>query len=194
VVIASPGFIKDQFLSYTNEQAQKEDIGVLKTNKSKFITAHASSGHKHALREVINDPTVAEKLKETKALGEVLALDHFYEMMKVDPDRAFYGLSDIKMANERLAISTLLLVDDFFSSSDQKTRKQYVALVQSVKENGGQVRIFSTLHVSGEQLKQLGGIAAILRFPLPDIEHVDSDDDEGRKPHGGDGDDDREGH
>ena len=29
------------------------------------------------------------------------------------------------------------------------------------------------LHVSGEQLNQLTGIAAILRFPLPDIEDME---------------------
>lgn len=32
------------------------------------------------------------------------------------------------------------------------------------------------MHVTGEQLSQLTGVAAILRFPLPDIE--DEDDDE----------------
>uniref|UniRef100_A0A674NGT6 Pelota mRNA surveillance and ribosome rescue factor n=1 Tax=Takifugu rubripes TaxID=31033 RepID=A0A674NGT6_TAKRU len=30
-------------------------------------------------------------------------------------------------------------------------------------------RIFSSLHVSGEQLTQLSGVAAILRFPIPDL-------------------------
>jgi protein pelota len=33
-----------------------------------------------------------------------------------------------------------------------------------------QAFIFSSMHVSGEQLKQLSGIAALLRFPLPELE------------------------
>lgn len=31
-------------------------------------------------------------------------------------------------------------------------------------------QVFSAMHVSGEQLNQLSGIAAILRFPLPELE------------------------
>lgn len=40
---------------------------------------------------------------------------------------------------------------------------------------GGQVCIFSAMHASGEQLNQLTGIAAILRFPLPDLEDQEFD-------------------
>ena len=36
-------------------------------------------------------------------------------------------------------------------SADIPTRQRYVRLVESVKENGGTVRIFSSLHVSGER-------------------------------------------
>lgn len=40
--------------------------------------------------------------------------------------------------------------------------------MEEVRGAGGTVRIFSSMHVSGEQLAQLSGIAAVLRFPLPD--------------------------
>jgi hypothetical protein len=40
------------------------------------------------------------------------------------------------------------------------------------------VLIFSSMHVSGEQLSMLTGIAAILRFPLPDIENEEMSDEE----------------
>jgi hypothetical protein len=34
-------------------------------------------------------------------------------------------------------------------------------------------RIFSSSHVSGEQLLQVSGVAAILRFPLPELEDME---------------------
>jgi protein pelota len=43
-------------------------------------------------------------------------------------------------------------------------------LVDSVRAGGGEALIFSSMHVSGESLNQLSGIAAILRFPLPELE------------------------
>ncbi|CAG2121638.1 unnamed protein product, partial [Medioppia subpectinata] len=53
-----------------------------------------------------------------------------------------------------------------------------VRLVDSVRENGGEVRLFSSLHVSGEQLDQLTGVAAILRFPMQDLEDEPYEDDD----------------
>ena len=38
-------------------------------------------------------------------------------------------------------------------------------------------RIFSSLHVSGEKLGNLSGVAAILRFPVPGIDDTDDEDD-----------------
>lgn len=34
---------------------------------------------------------------------------------------------------------------------------------------------YSSLHVSGQQLNQLSGIAAILRYPLPDLDQLELD-------------------
>ncbi len=39
-----------------------------------------------------------------------------------------------------------------------------------------QCLIFSTMHVSGEQLAQLTGVAAILRFPMPEIEDEEEEE------------------
>ena len=43
------------------------------------------------LLEVLCDPSLAPKLADTKAAGEVKALDDFYQMLQNDPDRAYYG-------------------------------------------------------------------------------------------------------
>ena len=41
-------------------------------------------------------------------------------------------------------------------SADVPTRERYVRLVESVRNSGGTVRVFSSLHVSGERAFQLG--------------------------------------
>ena len=40
-----------------------------------------------------------------------------------------------------------------------------------------QVFVFSSSHVSGEQLAQLSGVAALLRFPMPDMDCFDAEQD-----------------
>nr|UST29492.1 pelota [Haliclona caerulea] len=178
VLVGSPGFVKDQFLDYMFQQATKMDWKVLLDNKSKFLSVHSSSGHKHALKEILSDPSIASRLADTKASSEVKALDTFYTTLQNEPDRAYYGIRHVEKANEAMAVETLLVTDKLFRSADLATRKRYVALVESIKENGGDVKIFSSLHVSGEQLGQLSGVAAILRFPIPDIADEEEDDDD----------------
>ncbi|RIB07000.1 hypothetical protein C2G38_2114806 [Gigaspora rosea] len=170
VILASPGFVKDQLREYIFAEALKQDIRSLLENKSKFILIHCSSGHKHSLQEVLQDPAIQSQLTDTKFAREIVALDKFFKMLNDDPDRAFYGWDHVRKAGERGAIGTLLLSDELFRSADIPTRKKYITLVESVRSIGGNVLLFSSLHVSGEQLNQLTGVAAILNFPLPDIE------------------------
>lgn len=54
-----------------------------------------------------------------------------------------------------------------------QARRKWVDLVEQVKGAGGKVFIFSARHSSGQQLEQLSGAAAILRFPMPDLEDMD---------------------
>ena len=183
VILASPGFVKDQYMDYMIEQAVKSDNKVILENKSKFLLVHASSGFKHSLKEVLAEPAVVSRIADTKAASEVKALETFYTILQTDPSRAFYGKKHVITANEAQAIETLLISDKLFRCQDVALRKEYVELVETVKESGGDVKIFSSLHVSGEQLEQITGIAAILRFPMPELEdesdgESDSDDDD----------------
>ncbi|XP_026864995.1 protein pelota homolog [Electrophorus electricus] len=181
ILVASPGFVKDQFITYLFKEAVRQDCKVLLENRPKFMLVHSSSGHKYSLKEVLSDPAVTNRLSDTKAAGEVKALEDFYKMLQHEPDKAFYGLAHVERASEALAIDVLLISDKLFRHQDIATRSRYVRLVDSVRDNGGTVRIFSSLHVSGEQLTQLSGVAAILRFPIADpsdAEEEDSSSDE----------------
>lgn len=173
VVIASPGFVKDQFFEYMMKNAVQTDNKLLLENRSKFVLVHSSTGFKHSLREVLEDQNVVSRLADTKAAGETRALQQFMALLGTDPDRAYYGIKHVKRANDSQAIETLLISDTLFRSQDVGERRRYVRLVDSVRDNGGDVKIFSSLHVSGEQLDQMTGVAAILRFPMPEIEEED---------------------
>jgi protein pelota len=170
VLVASPGFFKQDFLRYVRENAIKQDFRELNANLSRFVLCHAASGHKHDLKNVLADEDVQRQVQDTQAADEVRVLREFFRVLNDDPNRAFYGFKHCVMADEAKAIDSLLVTDSLFRAADVKTRREYVNLVESVRENGGQVYVFSSLHVSGEQLALVTGVAAILRFPMPDIE------------------------
>lgn len=168
----STSLLQDALLAYMNAQAIKHDIRPLIENKSKFALVRSSSGHRHALKEVMQDPIVQAQLSDakvrvglgckpmewvrpslhTQAQVEVRTLEQFYKLLNEDPDRAFYGYNHVAKANEANAIDKLLVTDSLFRSQELATRKRYVALVDSVKDNAGEVLVFSSLHVSGERM------------------------------------------
>ena len=102
------------------------------------------------------DKVVLEKLANTKAAREVQTLQRLFSMLQVDPDRATYGWSTVSKANEQGGIEILMVSDDLFRAQDIATRQKYVKLVENVKANGGEVQIFSSLHVSGARTFEQG--------------------------------------
>ena len=169
VVLASPGFVKDEFLEYVLAEGVRRDARDIIEHKSKFLCCHSSSGHKHSLQEALSDPGVAAQLSDTKAAGEVRALADFNTMMGEDPDRAYYGPNHVRKAAEMGAIHTLLILDELFRSTDVVVRRQWVQMTEEVEAAGGLVFVFSSMHLSGQQLKNISGVAALLRFPMPEI-------------------------
>jgi protein pelota len=90
--------------------------------------------------------------------------------MNNDPGRAVYGYKHVCLALEQLSIDTMMVSDVLFRSRNIEQRKKYVKLVEKAKDQGVNVLIFSSMHISGEQLSQLTGIAAILRFPVEGVD------------------------
>jgi protein pelota len=196
LLVGSPGFLKDEFYKHMIEATRRDERAIIE-NKAKIVLCHSSSGHKHALQEVLSRPELQNRLSATKAVAEVRALTDFNTMLTTDEDRAFYGQSHVFAAAESGAIQVLLITDELFRATDVATRKRYVTLVDDVKREGGEVAIFSTQHVSGAQLRDMSGVAAVLRFPMPQINEIEdadeSDGDDASSSAGGagsDGDDD----
>lgn len=168
IVVASPGFTKDQFIEYMWQQAARRELKTLLDNRQKFLPAHSSTGFKHSIREVLSDPLIQPKLEDTKAVQEIKIWNKFQNLLSTEPNKAVYGLRDIETANHYEAISCMMLSDMLFRSNNLALRKKYSQLLYQVKEYA-EVRIFSSMHPSGQQLNQLTGIAAILKFEVPDL-------------------------
>ena len=91
------------------------------------MLCHASSGFKHSLREVLQDPTLQARLSDTKASEEVRALESFYKLLQNEPLKACYGEKHILLALEAQAIECLMISDKLFRAQDvSKRNRQHV--------------------------------------------------------------------
>ncbi|EHY58489.1 Translation factor pelota [Exophiala dermatitidis] len=191
ILLASPGFTAAGFLKYINETAASKGTKLLQdmVKRKAFVVVHSSSGHLHSLNEVLNSPEVLARLKDTKYARETALMDEFFALLRRDDGRAWYGPKEVETAVEKGAVGrgggVLLISNSLFRSQDIATRRRWVRLVDRVREvEGGEVRVLSSDHESGKRLEGLGGIAAILTFP---IEEMSSDSEGSADPESADG-------
>lgn len=172
VIIAAPGSMKDDFHKYLIEHLQKAGMTGVLEHKNKLMriglpgSASATNLNPHNLLEVLKEPRIAELLADTKAVLENRLMETFQKCLSNDPDRCTYGLTHIRKAVDECAVKHLLLSDSLFRSHDVSERKMYGKMMATVKENGGDVMIFSAGSKPAEELDKLTGIAALLNFPI----------------------------
>ena len=183
ILLASPGFVADSFLRYIHERAFVSTEKLLQrlVQQKVFVKIHSSSGHLHSLNEVMKSPEVLAKMKDTKYARETSLMDRFFTLLRKDDARAWYGPREVESAVEQGAVGrgggVLLISHALFRSQDVATRRRWVKLVDAVRDDlGGEVRILSSDHESGKRLEALSGVAAILTYPIEDIEDSDADD------------------
>jgi protein pelota len=126
-------------MAFYDDFCVKSNNSKLRQNKSKFLKAHTSSGHKRAIDEMLADPNLNGQLQDVKAAGEVQALHEFHTMLNDDEDRVCYGFDSVSYADDMLAVDKLLITDRLFKAIDIVTRQKYVSVVESVKDHGGKV-------------------------------------------------------
>lgn len=173
ILLASPGFTADGLKDYMLLTALQTDYKPILHSKKKFVTVHCSTGHIHSLNEVLKSPEVVATLADTKFAKETKAMETFFEMMEKDEFRAWYGSKEVERAVDKGAVGTLLVSNSLFRSNNVAERRKYVRMVEEVKKSGGTSLVLSSIHESGIRLDGLGGIAAILTFPLHDLDESD---------------------
>jgi protein pelota len=188
LLLASPGFVAQSFLQYIKTEATRTMNKQLMALIPSILVAHSSSHHVHALKEVLASATIMSQLSDTKFAKETALMDRLTTLIRLDDGRAWYGPREVERAVEKGAVGrgggVLLLSNTLFRAQDVAERKRWVQLVDRVKDvEGGEVRVLSSLHESGKRLESLGNVAAILTFPLEDL---DMDEDEEDSAEAGD--------
>ncbi|EPE06614.1 translation factor pelota [Ophiostoma piceae UAMH 11346] len=183
LILASPGYTAHNFRMYLMSTAARTGDTKLRRMGTEAVVVHSSTGNTHSLNEALNSPEVAERLKNAKFRSESKLMDDLLEKLRSENEgvsaRASYGAVPVTYAVDEGAVGrgggVLLINNALFRSEDVSTRKRFVAIVDKVKEAGGEVRLLSSDHESGQRLDGLGGIAALLTYPL---QYRDESDDE----------------
>ncbi len=156
LVIAGPGFTKDDFLKYFS--------GTEPSMASKAITEDTSMIGMSGFQEVLRRGAVDRIMLESRIARESILIEDLIREISVD-GKAAYGFADVQNALGYGAIETLLVADETLRNGREKG-VDIDELLMKIEQAQGKVVVFSTAFEPGEKLHKLGGIAALLRFKV----------------------------
>ena len=181
LLLASPGFAAQNFLAYMKSYATNMSHRALTALLTKTVIAHSSSASEAALTEALTSKAVAAQVSDARFAREAKLVDKLFDALKADEGRAWYGPREVEACVDKGAVGrgggVLLISQRLFRSEDVGVRKRWVAVVDKVRKDGGEVRVLSEVHESGRRLEMLTGVAAILVFPLYDVDEDEESSD-----------------
>lgn len=170
IVLAGPGNAKDRFLNRLKQIDNFEkDLNYRKKIQEsikKFVKISTSTIHKSAVNEILKDPIAQKVLQDTKAIKEAQKLKEFFLTLENNSNKACYGEKEIYFALDKGAIKSLLITDGLLKSNNFTIREKFERLVKKCKRQGGEIFLFHEDHISGQKLKEITGIAAILTYEI----------------------------
>lgn len=101
-------------------------------------------------------------------------MDHFTMLKRLDDGRTWYGPREVAVDVGR-ACGVSMINNALFRAQNVRERRRLVGLIDRVWDiEGGEVRVFSSLHESGKRLEGLGDVAAILTYLIEDLDEEET--------------------
>lgn len=161
VVIAGPGFVKEDCADHVRQQVDLEGMTLR--------TVDTSAIGERGVQEVMTRGVIDDIRSDTRLAREASLLEELLERLRGDTGDVTYGPAETETAAEYGAVGTLCIVDDVLRrerSEDAEWDVDVDGVIETVERQGGTVRIFAADGEPGRQLTSLSGIAALLRYRI----------------------------
>jgi len=159
IVILGPGFVKNDFVKYVREKATDIADAIVDV---KGVNSAGVAGIQEALRSGV----LAKTLKNIRIAEETRLVEEVLARLGRSTTDVTYGKNEVTRATEYGAVERLLVADTMLREASDQDRIIIEGIMRSVEAKGGQVTVISTEHEAGAKLQSLGGVAALLRFPI----------------------------
>lgn len=151
-VVAGPGFEKDNFRKYL----ERKNPELLK----RIVFENVSYAERNGVSELLKKGIVSRLIGEARIEKETELIGKIMLHINKEDGLAAYGFSEVEKAAEMGAAETVLVLDELL-----RTDKKVEGLAEKA-EKTAVVVVFSSEADPGQELKGLGGVAALLRFRI----------------------------
>ena len=154
IILAGPGFVKDRLADAIRELGEPAPV----------YRENTSSGGVSGVHEALRREAITKALRGCKAVEEAKLLGELLKVLAKNERMAALSLEEVEEAAEAGAVEKLLVIRDLVRAYDEALRRRVESIMRAAEGSGAEVRIFEADHDAYQQLKGLGGIAAILRY------------------------------
>lgn len=156
-IVVGPGYLKHSIASKVRELAPTLRVYV----------DEASTGGVAGLREALRRTSILEYLKEFSVVEAEAVLEEFMSLIAREPERVAYGIEDVRNVALMGAIKHVVILDSLISSIDDEVREAADTILSRAEDVKAKVTIVHSESPPGERIEKLGGVIAILRYPIP---------------------------
>ncbi|HJJ28068.1 MAG TPA: mRNA surveillance protein pelota [Methanocorpusculum sp.] len=151
IVVAGPGFVKDDFIQYVKNTAPAV--------AEKMLAADTRRSGRGAVLEAIGNGVLTRLAEDVQLTREVSFMEELF-MRIGQSGAAAYGRAEVQTAVDYGAVETFLVADSLIRDTD------VARLIEEAETAGAKVVVLSGAFEPGERLAGLGGVAALLRFKV----------------------------
>jgi len=159
IIIIGAGFIKNDFARYLSEEAQE-------MSKSVADVKSVNNGGTAGIYEALRSGVLLKATHQLRIVDETEIVEEVLKRLGKGEGTVTYGLDAVENASNIGAVEKLVVADTALRDADEEQRLKLERLMQDVEKRRATVTVISTEHEAGSKLLALGGIAALLRFPI----------------------------
>ncbi|UCD72907.1 MAG: mRNA surveillance protein pelota [Candidatus Bathyarchaeota archaeon] len=159
IVIVGPGYMKDVLKNYLNKRNPEL------TNSLSNVGTVSSPGIA-GLNEALRSGILSKISAEIRANIDTGYVEETLRSLGQEKTDVTYGEKETRIAAELGAVKRLLITDLTIRKMEEESDSNIGELLKSVEKKGGKITVVSSRHEGGRKLLGLGGVAALLRFPL----------------------------
>jgi protein pelota len=159
IAIIGVGFVKGDFAKFVENEAS--DIA-----ESVVDVKGVNNGGVAGIYEAMRSGVLLKTMKQQRIVEEAEIVEEILKRLGKEEFNVTYGLEEVEKAVNLGAVEKLVLADTALRETSDEKRLHLEDLMKSVEQKGGSILVVSTEHEAGAKLIALGGIAALLRFPL----------------------------
>jgi protein pelota len=159
IVIIGAGYVKNDFVRYLNDESPEMAKAVADV---KSVNNGGTAGIDEALRSGV----LLKAAHQLRIVNETETIEEVMKRLGKGEGTVTYGLEPVEQAVQMGAVEKLVVADTAIRDADEQQRLKLEGLMRETERRAAKVTVISTEHEAGAKLLALGGIAALLRFPL----------------------------